>query len=77
MMVGLILDNLNWIFGGLGALAVGFIALMARRSGANAEKEKQVKADQKAREAVTTAKANAAKASDDELTKARNKWTKP
>ena len=76
-MLDLILSNLNLVLGGLGALAIGFIAFFVRKSGADAEKAKQVKADQKALEAVYRAKTDAAKASDDDLSKLRDKWTRP
>lgn len=73
-MLDLFLSNLNWIFGALGAVAVAFIAFFARKSGSDAEKEKQRKADQKAAETVTTVRNDVKSDSDETLDKRFRRW---
>lgn len=74
MGLDFVLSNLNWIFGGLSAIAVAFIAFFARKSGADAEKEKQRKADQKAAETVTTVRNDVKSDSDESLEARFRKW---
>lgn len=73
-MLDLIFGNLNLILGGLGAAAIAIIAFFARKSGADAEKEKQRKADQKAAETVTTVRNDVKSDTDETLDKRFRRW---
>jgi len=73
-MFDLIFGNLNLILGGIGAVAVAFIAFFARKSGSDAEKEKQRKAGQRAAETVTTVRNDVKSDSDETLDKRFRRW---
>jgi len=73
-MLDLIFGNMNLILGGLGAAAIAIIAFFARKSGSDAEKEKQRKADQKAAETVTTVRNDVKSDSDESLEARFRKW---
>ena len=75
-MIGWILGNLKLaglaVGGVLLAIAVAFI----RKSGADAEKLKQAKADIKASSEIAKQRAKARGASDDQLDKEIDRWTR-
>lgn len=73
-MLDLIFGNMNLILGGLGAAAVAIIAFFARKSGSDAEKEKQRKADQRSAETVTTVRNDVKSYSDETLEARFRKW---
>lgn len=73
-MLDLIFGNMNLILGGLGAAAIAIIAFFARKSGADAEKEKQRKAEQRAAETVTTVRNDVYADSDETLDKRFRRW---
>lgn len=76
-IIGAILGNLKLTLYGLGVGALVIAAALLRKSGADAEKLKQAKADAKAATTIGQKRAEAKAASDAELEKKVDKWTRP
>lgn len=75
-MIGWILGNLKLAGLAAGGLLISIAIWFIRKSGADAERLKQVKADVKAAQTVAKARNDAKGASDADLDKKVDKWTR-
>lgn len=73
-MLDLVLSNLGWILGGIGAIALAIFTAFVRKSGSDAEKAKQAKADAKATQTVNTVRNETKAKSDTDLDKEFKQW---
>jgi hypothetical protein len=75
-MIGWMLGNLKAIGLAAGGLLISLAIWFIRKGGADAERLKQAKADVKAAQTVAKARTEAKGASDAELDKKVDKWTR-
>lgn len=75
-LLSLILSNLGWVLGGIGAIALAIFTAFVRKSGSDAEKAKQKEADRKAAQTVVVEKQKVKAASNDEIAHGVTKWTR-
>lgn len=69
-------SRIKWIIGAGAAFVVALVLAFARKSGADAEKAKQARADNAAAGTIAAERTKAAGASDVDHQKGIEKWTK-
>lgn len=75
-MIGWLLGNLRLVAGGIGAALLAIAFIFIRKSGADAERLKKLKADAKAASTISKEKNEARASSDEQLDERIAKWTR-
>ncbi len=75
-MIGWLLGNLKLVAGGIGAILLAVAIAFIRKSGADAEKLKQAKADIKAANTISEKRTEARGSSDAQLDERIARWTR-
>lgn len=75
-MIGALFSTLKGWLLAAGGIALAVAVFFIRKSGADAERAKQAQADLKAEKIVRKARTDARAASDDELNRKVDKWTR-